>query len=244
MNYNPHISLPESYNIENSSKLNSYSYQTIESEEKLKNSNIEPESTNLTDISNYNKNINNNENKELWLKLKELQGKLHTNCMSDKKSACFWCTCNFNNPAIFIPKYFINNHYEVYGCFCSPECAVAHLMNENIDSSIKFERYQFINHIYGEIYKYKVNIKPAPNPYYLLDKFYGNLSIAEYRKLLNKESLILIVDKPLTRVMPELYEDNNQINNNLTTDNKFSLKRTVQKKNKTNIMSENFGFNN
>ena len=36
---------------------------------------------------------------------------------------------------IYIPKYFMNETYHVYGCFCSPECAVAHLMEENIDSS-------------------------------------------------------------------------------------------------------------
>lgn len=244
MSYNPDISIPESYNIENTSKLNKYSYEIIDSstEESLKH--VCSNSDNFDSDLSYNKNLTDTNNKELWSKLKELQTKLHTNDISDKQSACFWCTFSFNNPAIFIPKFYINDHYEVYGCFCTPECAVAHLMNENIDSSIKFERYQFINHIYGEIYNYENNIKPAPNPHYLLDKFYGNLSIAEYRKLLNRESLILIVDKPLTRVMPELYEDNSEIKTNVISDKKFSLKRTVKKKNKSNIMTENFGFNN
>ena len=31
---------------------------------------------------------------------------------------------------------------------------------------------------------YTKNIKPAPNPHYTLEKFYGNLSIQEYRRLL------------------------------------------------------------
>ena len=44
-------------------------------------------------------------------------------------------------------------------------------MNETMDSSEKFERYQLLNFIYGKIYNYKINIKPAPNPYYLLDKY-------------------------------------------------------------------------
>ena len=65
---------------------------------------------------------------------------------------------------------------------------------------------------------YKKNIKPAPNPYYMLEKYYGNLSIQEYRSLLRNERLFLIVDKPLTRILPELHEDNddfilNNINN-------------------------------
>ena len=49
------------------------------------------------------------------------------------------------------------NNYQVYGCFCSPECSSAYLMNEKIDSSVKFERYQLLNHVYGKIYDYKKN---------------------------------------------------------------------------------------
>ena len=87
-------------------------------------------------------------------------------------------------------------------------------MEENIDSSSKFERYHLINHVYSKIYDYKKNIKPAPNPFYLLDKYYGNLSIQEYRSLLRNERLFLVVDKPLTRILPELHEDNDFIINN------------------------------
>ena len=46
------------------------------------------------------------------------------------------------------------------------------------------------------INNYDKNIKPAPNPYYTLDKFYGNLSIQQYRRLLKNERLLLVVDKP------------------------------------------------
>ena len=125
-------------------------------------------------------------NKEIWKKLKELQNELHNNNISDKKSSCFWCTYDFDNPAIYIPKFKINKNYSVYGCFCSPQCATAYLMNENVDTSVKFERYQLLNYLYGKIYNYDKNIKPAPNPHYLLDKYYGNLSIEEYRNYLMK----------------------------------------------------------
>ena len=60
---------------------------------------------------------------------------------------------------------------------------------------------------------YSKNIKPAPNPYYTLSKYYGNLSIQEYRKLLSKERIFMIVDKPMTKILPELYEENNEIPN-------------------------------
>ena len=81
-------------------------------------------------------------------------------------------------------------------------------MHDDIDTSNKFERYSMLNNIYGKIYNYNKNIKPAPSPYYLLNKFYGNLDIQEYRKLLENERLLLIVNKPLSQVLPEIYEEN------------------------------------
>ena len=194
-------------------------------------------------------NCKNKENdvKEVWKKLKVLEHNLHLNNISDKKSACFWCTCEFDNPPVYIPKHFMNNSYHVYGCFCTPECATAHLMEENIDSSAKFERYHLINHIYSKIYDYKKNIKPAPNPFYLLDKYYGNLSIQEFRSLLKNDRLFLVVDKPLTRILPELHEDNDDfiINNKIIPANTFSIKKKLQRKHQTknNIVNEKFGLN-
>lgn len=185
------------------------------------------------------------EAKDIWKKLKQLEHSLHLNNTHDKKSACFWCTHDFDNPPVYIPKYFLNDSYHVYGCFCSPECSVAYLMEENIDSSTKFERYHLLNHIYTKIYDYKKNIKPAPNPYYMLEKFYGNLSIQEYRTLLSNERLFLIVDKPLTRIMPELHQDNEDyiINNKIIPTNNQGVKKKLQRKLpvKTNIFHEKFG---
>ena len=117
-------------------------------------------------------------------------------------------------------------------------------MNENIDSSTKFERYHLLCYIYAKIYNYEKNIKPAPNPHYLLDKFYGNLSIQEYRKLLRNQQLLLVVDKPLTRVLPELHEDNDEFLLNYNGSNKSSLKlkRSKTTLSKTNSLSESFGL--
>jgi hypothetical protein len=191
------------------------------------------------------RSIKDNDTKEVWKKLKVLEHNLHINNISDKKSACFWCTYEFDNPPVYIPKHFIKDSYHVYGCFCSPECGTAYLMEENIDSSAKFERYHLINHIYSKIYDYKKNIKPAPNPYYMLEKYYGNLTIQEYRSLLRNERLFLVVDKPLTRILPELHEDNDDfiINNKIIPSNNYQFKKKLQKKQtKNNILSERFGL--
>jgi len=196
-------------------------------------------------------NTDNADIKEIWEKLRILKLKLHLNEVSDKRSHCFWCTCHFDNPPIYIPKQERNDIIEVYGCFCSPECAVAYLKNEAIDCSVLWERYALLNNIYSKIYNYEKNIKPAPNPYYTLDKYYGNLSIQEYRKLLSKDRLLLVVDKPLTKILPELYEENNELPNifddilSSTTHKQpqYRLKRKQVGNSKLTSLSSNFGLN-
>lgn len=140
-------------------------------------------------------------------KLGELEYNLHTNTINDKKSACFHCTYPFDNTQFYIPRSYCDSVYKVYGCFCSPECAVSYLFMEHLDTSVKFDRYAMLNHMYGSSTNYRNNIKPAPNPYYTLSKFYGNLTIQEYRLLLKTNRVLLLVDKPISRCMPELYED-------------------------------------
>lgn len=202
----------------------------------------EPEETDITNIKVINQ------------KLKKLKINLYKNTISDKKSACFWCTYDYDNPACYIPKYNTDERIFGYGSFCRPECAVAFLMNENIDDSTKFERYHLLNQIYSKIYNYKKNIKPAPDPHYLLDKFYGTLSIQEYRKLLKSEHLLLVIDKPLTRILPELHEDTEEFILNLYGNNKntstntsgiYKVKKQSEKQqgpSKNSIMRNNFGL--
>ena len=224
----------------NETKIADLNYEVIN-----KKQNITYSSNYDTDNDNnlHNDKITSDNSKSIHEKIETLSYNLHTNNVCDKKSACFWCTYDFDNTPIYIPKYELNNSYNVYGCFCSPECACAFLMNDkDIDNASRFERYQLLNNIYCKIYNYNKNIKPAPNPYYTLEKFYGNLSIQEYRKLLKNERLLLIVDKPLTRILPELYDENND-NNYL---NKGLQNNSIMKKNttisKSNILSENFNL--
>ena len=232
----------QSFNFQNTNQL---SYDIINSEKSSCNEVISVSKPIEEDDFDDEKPNKENDIREVWKKLKQLEHNLHTNNICDKKSACFWCTYEFDNPPVYIPKHFIKDSYQVYGCFCSPECATAHLMEENIDSSSKFERYHLINHIYSKIYDYKKNIKPAPNPFYMLEKYYGNLSIQEYRALLKNERLFLIVDKPLTRILPELHEDNDDfiINNKIIPSNTYQIKKKHQnKQTKNNILTERFGL--
>lgn len=144
-------------------------------------------------------------------KLKELKINLFKNKIPEKKSACFWCTYEHKYESCYLPKFEMDTTIFGYGSFCGPQCAAAYLMNENIDDSTKFERYHLLNQMYGKLYNYTDNIKPAPSPYYLLDRFMGNLTIDEYRKLLLSHTLI-VIDKPMSRLLPELHEDNEEKN--------------------------------
>lgn len=172
-------------------------------------------------------------------KLRNLAITLQSNNASDTKSSCFWCTCGFENPPVYIPKNRLERSYQCYGCFCSPECAAAHLFAEDLDAACRFERYHLLNHLYKAVYGYKESIKPAPDPRYTLDKFCGNLTIEEYREHCTRAGVLLVVDKPLTRVLPELHMDGGDARGMGGGHGKYRLRRKVRQS-KAEILSQNF----
>lgn len=109
-----------------------------------------------------------------------------------------------------------------------------------------------LNNIYSKIYKYDKNIKPAPNPFYTLEKYYGNLTIEEYRNQLKNDSLLMVVEKPLTKVMPDMYEENNELpdiyssilDNNYNNNKSYSLYRNKKTSSKSTILNNNFSKSN
>jgi len=138
-------------------------------------------------------------------KLKNLSVRLHTNDISGR-SDCFWCTFPYDTPPVYIPKSIIQGQYQVYGSFCCPECAAGYLFNQTLDQSTKFEHYHLLNDLYGEAYSYTKPIIPAPAPHYMIKKFHGDLSIQEYRQIIQHDSVIIIVDKPICCTHPELVQ--------------------------------------
>jgi len=146
-------------------------------------------------------------------KLRKLALKLHSNDMNITKTDCFWCTYSYDTSPIHIPKCKINDIYQVYGSFCCPECAVAYLFKEKLDDSTVFERYHLLNYVYGSVYNYTKNFIPAPPPHYLLSKFGGTLSIQDFRASLQSDKVLMVVNKPLCAVYPELIQSNNEFMN-------------------------------
>jgi len=173
--------------------------------------------------------INERQHKEVMKKINRLKYSFHNGetiqMKLNHKCACFWDTCEFNGPIFYTPIMIVNGVFHVSGCYCSPECALASLLKEQMDTSTKFERIHLLHLLYGN--SKSSGFKPAPNPNYLLDKYYGNLTIDEYRSLLKGPQLIHVVNKPLTHILPELYEDNNDflVNSKVIPTNTLKLKK-------------------
>ena len=150
-------------------------------------------------------------------KIKKLQYNLYKNKCNETPSYCFWDTCFFDWNPFIIPKSIQGDKIIGYGNFCSPECALAFLEKEEINKSDKQERCTLLNNIYRNSPNEK-NIISAISPYYILDKFLGNLTIDEYRKNFNILSSFSFIDKPISRLLPELFENNST--NFVNKDNK------------------------
>lgn len=173
--------------------------------------------------------INERHQKEIMKKINRLKYSFHNGetiqMKLNHKCACFWDTCEFDGPIYYTPIMIVNGVFHVSGCYCSPECALASLLKEQMDTSTKFERIHLLHLLYGN--SNSTGFKPAPNPNYLLDKYYGNLTIDEFRYLLKGPQMIHVVNKPLTHILPELYEDNNDflVNGKVIPTNTLKLKK-------------------
>jgi hypothetical protein len=255
MKYNPTVETVQPYNMNNAIESKGLQYYDIEV-----SNNDDIQSLKQNDYTTYsndneidysesysNEKQPNDSNcinkKVLWDKLRNIQQMLRCDMTSNKNSCCFRCTCAFDNPAISIPMYDINGTYKSYGNFCMPECAVGFLFDEPIESSTKWERYSLLNNIYKPVYNYSTNIKPSPSPYYVLDKYFGTLTIDEYRELSRKNhyGVLMVVDKPLIRVMPELFNDTNEYTE-VSKKAKYKLSRKKPPINKTVVNNKTWLF--
>jgi hypothetical protein len=143
-------------------------------------------------------------------RLRQVSDMMHKNDVQ-QKADCFWCTCPFDNTPVHIPQCRTSdNKYKVYGSFCCGECAAGFLFNEpRLDNTVRFERYHLLNFLYNGT----KSIIPAPPPYYLLSKFFGLLTIEEYRQLVSQTSII-VLEKPMCMTYPEICTNTQQANQN------------------------------
>lgn len=98
---------------------------------------------------------------------------------------CWWCTEKFDTYPVPLPTRYVNNTYNVMGCFCSFNCAMAY--NLNLNNDCIQERSSLLKRLYYDINKDNItnlnNIEINPSgPKELLKKYGGVLDIDTYRK--------------------------------------------------------------
>jgi hypothetical protein len=179
-------------------------------------------------------------------KIKDLKIQNYKQDIPDKKVDCFWCSYSYDNDPCYILQHGAENNLLAHGSFCSPSCAVAFLFNNmNWDDSAKMESYQLMNYYYcNNPQNQNENIKPACSPFYTLDKFYGNMTIQEYRKLSKSNYMLLCIDKPVSRVLPEIHEDNEKMFSSQSMRGNYKVKKQSEKSqgsNRNEILKSAFG---
>ena len=106
----------------------------------------------------------------------------------------------------------MNNLFYMFGNFCSPECAAAHIFDNKKFMNDCWEKYSMLNLIYGN----NVPIKIAPSKI-CLKKFGGRLTIIEFRNIctkFNKSYKLLL--PPMVSILPMIEEINlNDDSNNI-----------------------------
>lgn len=118
--------------------------------------------------------------------------------------ACYWCCHRFNNAPIGIPINYNDGVFEVYGCFCSTNCAAAFNFNENTNQDEMWERYQLLNLLSRKMNNIAI-VKSAP-PRLSLSIFGGHLSIDAFRAHSHGNKFININFPPMTSVTQQLEE--------------------------------------
>lgn len=102
---------------------------------------------------------------------------------SSTNIACLWCCHTFNGRPVVLPVRDEGEHLQVYGNFCCPECAMAHLFDMKQDSHTRWEQLALLNRVYAE--SVGGVIRPAPSRS-VLKLFGGPMSIEEYRSVVRK----------------------------------------------------------
>lgn len=120
--------------------------------------------------------------------------------------ACYWCCHRFDNPPVGIPVSYNHDEFEVFGCFCSLECAAAFNFKSNDSVDEVWERNNLINLLARRLHIPHV-IKPAPDRM-ALKMFGGFLDIDSFRKYTGTYKIINVNFPPMTSLTQQIEEVN------------------------------------
>ena len=131
--------------------------------------------------------------------------------------SCFWCCHQFQTQPCAIPETIHNDLFKVKGCYCSFNCAMAHLFDIEKGSNMLWEKLSILN-LMMKKFGDKVNnteLKPAP-PREALKSFGGYLTLDEFRKGFTK--MYNVVSPPILITCPQI--DETSYGNEIKTSNK------------------------
>ena len=112
--------------------------------------------------------------------------------------ACFWCCHAFMGSPCVIPTGIEEGIWRVYGNFCTPSCAAAHLFGERLDSHVQWERYALLNRLYAASSD-GVRLAPART---VLRMFGGPMDIMDFRAAVaDKRMRIDVMTPPMISII-------------------------------------------
>jgi hypothetical protein len=109
--------------------------------------------------------------------------------------ACFWCAHEFSNQPCFLPVKEECGTYHVYGNFCTPQCGLSYLLNEHLDSHVRWERMALLHRMYRPIGKTATRLYPSP-PRESLQKFGGIYTYDKYRSIVSEGNIRVDIHIP------------------------------------------------
>lgn len=109
-------------------------------------------------------------------------------------AACFWTCEPFEGQPCVIPMSIIEGVWHVYGNYCNPQCAMAALLAEPLDTHVRWERIALLNMLYGPSFA-QGRVYPAPDRA-VLQRFGGPMTVEEYRDLCDRGRLRVDIHMP------------------------------------------------
>ena len=115
--------------------------------------------------------------------------------------ACFWCAHNFDTSPCFLPVKEESGSYHIYGSFCTPQCSLSYLLNEHLDSHVRWERMSLLHRMYRPSAKSNSEavssgrLYPAP-PRESLKKFGGVYTYEQFREIIADSKVRVDIQTP------------------------------------------------
>lgn len=119
---------------------------------------------------------------------------------------CYWCCNKFETPPVGIPVNYDKGQFDVYGCFCSLECAAAYNFKTNHNIDEMWERYNLINLLSRKM-GLDMQVKPAPDRL-SLKQFGGFMDIKQFREYNTQTRFINVNFPPMNSLTQQLEEIN------------------------------------